>query len=123
MHPERPATHTPDAIERNESVEDEKFIRRTIELANQSLSEGDYPFGAALVIDGVIAAEGKNTAKRGDITGHAEINAIKMALAANKDLDLSNCTLYSNFEPCPMCSFAIRDYEIGRVVYSMPSPY
>lgn len=98
------------------------FINRCIELAEKSLKEGDLPFGAVIVKDSRIVAEGKNTGLK-DITGHAEINAIKKALRINPTIDLSKCTLYSNFEPCAMCSFVIRDVGVGRVVFSVESPH
>ncbi len=101
---------------------DKKFIRRTIKIANESVRKGDWPFGAALVLDDVVVAEGLNTGKT-ELTGHAEVNAIKQVLEKNPDMDFSKCILYSNFEPCPMCSFIIRDYGIGRVVFALPSLY
>ncbi len=101
---------------------DQVFIKRCIELAYESQNEGDLPFGALLVKRKEIIAEGKNTGLK-DITGHAEINAIKKAIENNPGLDLSECTLYSNFEPCAMCSFVIRDIGIGKVVFSVESPY
>ena len=76
--------------------EHKKFLRRCIELARQSVKEGDWPFGAVLTMGGKTLAEGLNQATR-DITGHAEANAIKSALESNPDLDLSECTLYSSF--------------------------
>ena len=102
--------------------EHKKFLRRCIELARQSVKEGDWPFGAVLTMGGKTLAEGLNQATR-DITGHAEANAIKSALESNPDLDLSECTLYSSFEPCPMCSFLIREHGIGNIVYGLASPY
>lgn len=103
--------------------EDEKHIRRCIALAICSFKKGDWPFGALLVSkEGKILAEGLNTAKK-EITGHAEINVVKKALEKNKNLNLSDCTLYSSFEPCPMCSFIIREFGIGRVVFSLTSPH
>ncbi len=101
---------------------DEKYVRRAIELADISVKNEDWPFGAVLAQGDTLIAEGTNTA-RSELTGHAEVNAIKKAWEGKPDLDFSQCTLYSNFEPCPMCSFIIREYGIGRVVYSLPSPY
>jgi tRNA(adenine34) deaminase len=37
--------------------------------------------------------------------------------------NLEATTLYTNFEPCPMCSFLVRDFNVGRVVYCLPSPH
>ena len=53
---------------------------------------------------------------------HAEILAISEAQRVLGRSDLSDCTIYSNVEPCPMCSFPIRETRIGRVVYAISSP-
>jgi tRNA(adenine34) deaminase len=70
-----------------------------------------------------IIAEAKNSTESGDITGHAEINVIRKALKDDPEIDFSKCSLYSNFEPCAMCSFIIRDLGIGEVVFSVSSPH
>ena len=101
---------------------DEKYIKKCIELAQKSYENSDLPFGAVVVCNDKIIAEGLNTGLT-DITGHAEINAIKQVLKKYPSLDLSKCTLYSNFEPCAMCSFVIRDVGIGKVVFGSPSPH
>ncbi len=58
----------------------------------------------------------------GDVTRHAEILAISEAQRILGRSDLSDCTIYSNVEPCPMCAFPIRETRIGRVVYAISSP-
>jgi tRNA(Arg) A34 adenosine deaminase TadA len=55
-------------------------------------------------------------------TGHPEAIVVKEAVK-RWGRDLSACTVYSNFEPCPMCSFLIRDFCVSRVVYALPSPH
>jgi tRNA(adenine34) deaminase len=101
---------------------DKNFIRRTIELADESVQAGDWPFGAVLVLGDVVIAEAMNMAKT-ELTEHAEVNAVRKALEKDPHIDFAKCTLYSNFEPCPMCSFIVREYGIGRVVYALHSPY
>jgi len=102
--------------------QDEKYMRRVFTLVQDSLSNNDYPFGALIVKDGEIIAEDINTGTT-DITGHAEVNVIKKAVKVLKTRNLSGCTLYSNFEPCAMCSFVARDCNISRVVFSVLSPH
>lgn len=97
-------------------------MRRCISLAEESYAEGDLPFGALVVKGSEIVAEAKNTGLT-DVTGHAEINAIKKAVVVNPNLDFSDCTLYTNFEPCAMCAFIIRDLGFGRVVFAVESPH
>jgi tRNA(adenine34) deaminase len=73
--------------------------------------------------DGEIVAEAFNrVAADGDVTRHAEILALSEAQRVLGRSDLSDCTIYSNVEPCPMCAFPIRETRIGRVVYAISSP-
>lgn len=89
-----------------------------------SFSKGDNPFGALIILKGLVIAQSENYAvRKRDITCHAEIEAIRKAQKIMKKNNLSDCEIYSNCEPCPMCSFVIRESRIRRVVYSIISPY
>lgn len=101
---------------------DSDYIKRCLELAKQSLQEGDLPFGALIVYKDEILAESVNTGLK-EITGHAEVNVIRKALKRAPRDTTSLWTLYTNLEPCAMCSFLVRDLGIGRVVYSANSPF
>lgn len=84
------------------------FMHRAVELARASLSAGGGPFGAVIVRDGRVVAEGANgVTLRCDPTAHAEITAIRAAAAALGTYDLSGCEIYTSCEPCPMCLGAI----------------
>ncbi len=96
-------------------------MQRCLELVQQSLDAGDHPFGAVVVQDGVVIAEGTNTILD-HIAGHAEINAMQAAVKKIGSPDLSACTLYSNCEPCAMCAVLIRDLGVKRVVFGCTSP-
>ena len=99
---------------------DDFFLSRAIELASQGseLGEGG-PFGAVIVKDGKIIAEGWNrvVASR-DPTAHAEIGAIRTACAAIDHFHLPGCTLYASSEPCPMCLSAAYWARIERIVFA-----
>ncbi|MGC9350769.1 MAG: nucleoside deaminase, partial [Sulfurovum sp.] len=101
----------------------EKFIRRCIELAQEALDNGDNPFGSVVVKENKIIAEARNNALHDDITDHAEILAMRKARKALGTPDLSGCTLYSNCEPCPMCSFMMREQKIEEVVFALRTPH
>ncbi len=103
--------------------EHERFIRRCIELAQEALDDGDNPFGSVVVRDGEIVAEARNSALHDDITDHAEVIAMRRARKALGTPDLSGCTLYSNCEPCPMCSFMIREQKMAAVVFALRTPH
>jgi len=102
--------------------QDKKFMRRCIELSQKALNKGDQPFGSLIVKDGKIIAEAEND-KIKRKNNHAEILAMNKAQDVLGTDDLSGCTLYTNCEPCPMCSFMIREYKIKKVVFAVPSPF
>ncbi len=61
-------------------------------------------------------------ARDADVTRHAELLAISEAQKKLGRKDLSNFSIYSNVEPCVMCSFPMRETRIGRVIYAISSP-
>ena len=101
----------------------ERFIKRCIELAQEALDSGDNPFGSVVVKDNKIIAEARNCAMHDDITDHAEVIALRKAIQALGTSDLSECTLYTNCEPCPMCSFMMRQQKVKEVVFALSSPH
>ena len=82
-----------------------EFLRRAIQLATENVTSGrGGPFGAVVVRDGVIIAEGANqVTATNDPTAHAEVTALRNAARALNVFDLSGCDVYSSCEPCPMC--------------------
>lgn len=99
---------------------DRKFMQRAIELAKQGMNEGaGGPFGAVVVRDGEIIAEGYNrVTSQNDPTAHAEVVAIRAACVRLKTFQLKGCTVYTSCEPCPMCLGAIYWARPDRVVYA-----
>jgi tRNA(adenine34) deaminase len=102
---------------------DHVMMARCLELARAATMDGEKPFGALVLHeDTVLAAAGNRAERDQDVTRHAEIVALSEAQKRRGTKDLSGCTLYSIVEPCAMCSFAIRECGIGRVVYALGSP-
>ncbi len=90
-----------------------------MQLAVDQAKEGDFPFGAVIVRDGVVLAEGHNSGKRlGDPTAHGEMMAIRAFLKDHKAEAFKDTTLYTSGEPCVMCMGAIIWCGIKRVVYA-----
>lgn len=85
------------------------FLTRAIELSKEGMERGDGgPFGAVIVQNGEIIAEGNNRVLvDNDPTAHAEVVAIRRAASKLGRFDLSDCELYTSCEPCPMCLGAI----------------
>ena len=92
-------------------------MRKCIELATIAKHRGDSPVGSIIVRDGAVVGEGiEGNNTHGDITFHAEIEAVRDAVKRLGTQDLSCCTLYTTHEPCMMCSYVIRHARIKTVV-------
>jgi tRNA(Arg) A34 adenosine deaminase TadA len=98
----------------------EAFMRRAIEVAYEGMNGGHGgPFGAVVVCGGRIVGEGHNRVlSSNDPTAHAEVTAIRAASAALERFDLSDCEIYVNGLPCPMCMAAIFWSRIGALYYA-----
>ena len=96
------------------------FMRRAIALALENVRSGrGGPFGAVIVKDGRIIADGTNrVTSTNDPTAHAEVVAIREACRALGDFQLAGCDLYTTCEPCPMCLGAIYWARPARVFYA-----
>jgi len=95
------------------------FMARAIELAIENVRSGQGgPFGAVVVKDGNILAEGANrVTATNDPTAHAEVLAIRQACQKLALFELKDCELYTSCEPCPMCLGAIYWTRLARVYY------
>jgi len=98
---------------------DNPFMARAIQLSLDNVLSGQGgPFGAVVVKDGSIVAEGVNrvTASK-DPTAHAEVVAIRSACAKLGTFVLKSCEIYTSCEPCPMCLGAIYWAHIARIYF------
>ncbi len=88
---------------------DEKLMRQCLDLARVASEKGDSLVGSLIVQDGRIVAQGIEAVKsRNGPNAHAEIEALRSACESLRTLDLSGSVLYTNVEPCWMCTYAIR---------------
>lgn len=95
-------------------------MRLCLDLARVASETGDSPVGSLIVKDGRIISRGVEAVKaRSDPTAHAEVEALRSACESLRTLDLSGSVLYTNVEPCWMCSYAIRQTRITRVVFGL----
>ena len=95
-----------------------ELMTRAIELAKQAAADGEIPVGAIISRDGKIIAEGRNLREKGrNALYHAEIIAIDKACKALDSWRLDDCIMYVTLEPCPMCTGAIINSRISKVVY------
>ena len=95
-------------------------MRHAVELSAKRMREGaGGPFGAVIVKDGKVIAEGWNkVTSTNDPTAHAEVSAIRSACAAIKNFSLAGCDIYTSCEPCPMCLAAIYWARLDRIFFA-----
>ena len=106
------------------NADHERFMRRAIELS--ALAALEYgtggPFGAVVVKDNKIVAEGMNRVLAShDPTWHGEIEAIRLACITLQSCKLTGCTLYTTSEPCPMCVGALLESDVEALVFASPN--
>lgn len=93
-------------------------MKRAVQLAADNVENGGQPFGAVLVNGGEIIAEGVNELHlKHDVSGHAELLAIRRAQEKLQIADLADFTMYASGEPCAMCLTAMYFAGIGKVYY------
>jgi tRNA(Arg) A34 adenosine deaminase TadA len=98
----------------------EKFLKKTIEIALQSIECGGGPFGVLIVKNNEVISTGANqVVKRLDPTAHAEIVAIRNVCKQLQGYQLDGCTLYTSCEPCSMCLGAIYWARLDEVFYAL----
>lgn len=101
----------------------EMFMDKAIKLAEKAYENGDVPIGCVIVKDGTIIARGYNKRNLKKTTlAHAELLAIEQASRKLGDWRLEDCTMYVTLEPCQMCSGAIVQARIPRVVIGCMNP-
>ena len=105
-------------------VDHERFMRLAIDEAAKGGAEGNSAVGSLVVRDGAVLATGRNlVTSSSDPTAHAETVALREAGAALGQSDLSGHTLYTSFQPCPMCCGALMVSGIATLVMgARPDP-
>lgn len=96
------------------------FMRRAIGLSYEKMNAGfGGPFGAVIVREGSVIAEGWNRVwSAHDPTAHAEVVAIRRACRALGAYHLTDCSIYTSCEPCPMCLGAIYWARLEIIYYA-----
>lgn len=102
---------------------DEDYMREALSLAKKAFELGEVPVGAVAVWEGEIVGLGMNLRETDkNALRHAEIMAIEEACKKLGGWRLWKCDLYVTLEPCPMCTGAIINSRIKRVVYGASDP-
>lgn len=96
------------------------YLNRCLELAQIAKEQGESPVGSVVVMGDKVIGEGFEKSRQlNDVTRHAEVVAILDAVA--KHGSCNGATLYTNVEPCILCSYVIRHHRIVTVVFSKHS--
>jgi tRNA(Arg) A34 adenosine deaminase TadA len=101
-------------------VEFEPILRLAIEEARLSKREGNKGYGAVVVLGNQLLGKAHDTTVTDkDPSLHAEVNAIRKAVRALGDSNLSGAILFSTCEPCPMCSSLAVWSNLTTIVYGV----
>ena len=96
---------------------EEKFMKDALKEAKKAYQKDEVPVGAVIVKDGKIISRAYNLKEsKKDTTCHAEILAIKKASKRLESWRLEGCSMYVTLEPCPMCTGALIQARIDKVV-------
>ena len=106
------------------SVDHERWMRIALEEAARGKAEGNVAVGSIIVRDDTVVARGRNLVTTTfDPTAHAETVALREAGKTLQRVDFAGYTLYTTFEPCPMCCGAILASGISTLVMGgRPAP-
>ncbi len=92
----------------------DEFMRAAIDEARQGAAEGGVPIGSVLVKDGVIVGRGHNKrVQDGDPITHAEIDCLRNA---GRIGSFAGTVIYSTLMPCYLCSGAVVQFRIPKVI-------
>lgn len=102
---------------------DEKYMRQAVRQAKKAYALGETPIGCVIVYQDKIIGRGYNRRTIDKNTlAHAELIAIRKASRKMGDWRLEGCTMYVTLEPCQMCSGAIVQSRMTRVVVGCMNP-
>lgn len=99
-------------------MNDELFMKEALRLAAEAAAEGEVPVGAVVILGDRIVGRGRNRREKDkNALAHAELEAIDEACRTLGGWRLWQCDLYVTLEPCPMCTGAIINSRIKRLVF------
>ena len=98
-------------------MDHEQFMKVALEEAQRAADEGNVGVGSVIVLDGEVVARGRNLVPTThDPTAHAETVALRVASEILGADDMTGYSLYTTFEPCPMCCGALMNAKISSVI-------
>ncbi len=110
-------------IVKNNMNNDIKFMKEALKEAKKAYAKKEIPVGAVIVYQDEIIARAHNTrVSEKQVFTHAEIKAINKACKKLNSWILEDCTIYVTLEPCLMCTGALLQSRIKRIVYATTEP-
>jgi tRNA(adenine34) deaminase len=102
---------------------DTKYMMLALSAARQAAERGEVPVGAVVISGGEIVGTGYNRREeQQDPLGHAEMLAIREASRRLQSWRLEDCDIYVTLEPCLMCTGAILQARMRRLVFGCNDP-
>ena len=102
---------------------DHLFMTLALDEARLAWLAGEIPVGAVAVRQGRVLARGRNRKEEKNLAlSHAEIEVLAAASRSLGDWRLDQVTIYVTLEPCIMCTGALLQARIGRLVYGCRDP-
>ena len=99
-------------------MNDADFMKEALRLADEAALEGEVPVGAVITLGDRIVGRGRNRREKDkNALAHAELEAIDEACRTLGGWRLWQCDMFVTLEPCPMCTGAIINSRIKRLVY------
>lgn len=99
------------------------FMTQAVEMAKRAYELGEIPVGALIVRNGEVISQAYNSRETDrNALAHAELKAINEACKKLGGWRLIGCDLYVTLEPCPMCTGAMINSRIERIIYGADNP-
>jgi tRNA(adenine34) deaminase len=99
----------------------ELYMAEAIAEARRGAEEGENPVGSVAVLDdAMIARDHERTLLDGDPTSHAVMLTIRAAARRLGTRRLSDVTIFTTREPCPMCVGALLETQVRALVFAVP---
>ena len=101
----------------------ELFMGEALAVARQAAERGAPPVGAIAVMNEAMVARGANrVAEKNDPTAHAVVAALREASRKLGTTHLTDVTIFTTHEPCPMCVGALLESDVAALVFAVPNP-
>ncbi len=101
----------------------EIYMKEALKEAEKAFKEDEVPVGCVIVKDGKIIARAHNRKeKKNSAISHAEIECINKAARKTGNWYLKDCEIYVTLEPCMMCTGAMINSRIDRIIYGCEDP-